>query len=212
MRKMSQNIAMLVACAAVFGGCASRPQITVAQPLSDSADAPYEKILVITLFDSFDARRYLEEEVVTALAEHGVVGVPSTSMMNTKTPVVRQTFLDMVEKIDADAVLLTQLTSHGVNQTERDANPESTYNYWPTYYYNVWEVQLTEYVEPPRLEVEHSLLLASEIFSVQTREPVWGIESKSVFVEVQEDGLDYQIFVKEAEAIVKHLVRSGAIK
>jgi hypothetical protein len=203
--------ASVVALAAILSACANAPQVTVSQPLSESADAPYEKILVVTLFDSFDARRYLEEEIVAHLARQDAVGVASTSMMNTKTPIVAATFIEMVDKIGADAVLLTQLTSHGANMTEKDASPQATYNYWPTYYWNVFQVELTEYVEPPRLEIEHSLILASQVFSVKSREPVWGIESRSVFVEVQEDGLDYGIFVREADAIVRHMTRDRLI-
>lgn len=194
-----------------LGACASSQQTTVVQPLSETADAPYEKFLVITLFDSFDARHYLEEEVVKALGERGTVAVRSTSMMNTKTPVVAQTFIDMVDKIDADAVVLTQLTSYAARDTERDARPEATYNYWPTYYFNVFQVELTEYVEPPRIETEHSLVLATQVYSVQSREPVWGMESRSVFVEVQEDGLDYDVFINEANAIVRQLTRDRLI-
>ena len=137
---------------AVLGACAARPSISVTHALEETADSPYEKILVVTLFDSFDARRYLETEIVKQLAERGVDSVASTSMMNTKTPLVTQTFIDMLDEIGADALLLTQLTSHAANHTEKDARPQATYNYWPTYYYNVFQVQLTEYVEPPRLE------------------------------------------------------------
>lgn len=200
-----------VVIVAAINACASGQQTTVVQPLSDSADAPYRKILVITLFDSFDARRYLEEEIVNALGDRGTAAVPSTSMMNTKTPVVAQTFIDMVDEIDADAVVLTQLTSYAARDSERDARPQATWNYWPTYYFNVFAVQLTEYVEPPRVETEHSLVLATQVFSVRSRQPVWGMESRSVFVEVQEDGLDYDVFVDEANVIVRHMRRDRLI-
>lgn len=195
----------------LFGACASTTRIEVTQKLEESADAPYKKILIVALFDSFDARRYLEDEIVKAMAERGAVGVASTSMMNTKTPLVRQTFIDMIDEIGADALLLTQLTAHHAETTAKDARPQATYNYWPTYYWNVWQVELTEYVEPPRLESEHQLILATQAFSVAEQEPVWAIESNSKFVEVQEDGLDYRIFVNEANAIVTHLKRDGLI-
>lgn len=202
--------AFIVALAAL-GACASSSSVSVTHKLDDSADAPYEKTLVITLFDSFDSRRYLEDEIVKQLAERGAVGVASTSMMNTKTPLVAQTFMDMVKDIGADAVLLTQLTSHEASLSERARRPQATYNYWPTHYYNVFQVELTEYIEPGRVEAEHSLVLATQIYSVQSREPVWGMESSSVFVEIQEDGLEYDIYVDEAAAIVRHLLRDDVV-
>ena len=191
--------------------CGSTPHVEVTQQLEDSADAPYEKILVVALFDSFDARRYLETEIVQAIKKEGAVAIASTTMMKTTTPIVRQTFIDMIDETGADALLLTQLTALDTDVSEQDASPQATYNYWPTYYWNVWSVELTEYVEPPRVLIERSLVLATQAFSVAEREPVWTMESKSQFVEVQEDGLDYNIFIEEANAIVKRMSRDGLI-
>ena len=191
--------------------CGSTPHVEVKQQLEASADAPYEKILVVALFDSFDARRYLETEIVQAIKKEGAVAIASTTMMKTTTPIVRQTFIDMIDETGADALLLTQLTALDTDVSEQDASPQATYNYWPTYYWNVWSVELTEYVEPPRVLIERSLVLATQAFSVAEREPVWTMESKSQFVEVQEDGLDYNIFIEEANAIVKRMSRDGLI-
>lgn len=197
------TMSLLAAC----GGT----QTTVTHPLEATADAPYKKILVVTLFSSFDARRYLEQEIVDSLGKQGVTAIRSTSMMDTTTPVNRQTFLDMIDEVGADALLLTQLTQHDMERSKQAARPQATYNYWPTYYYNVFEVQLTEYVEPPRLNLEHSLVLATQVFSVASKTAVWGMESRSKFVENQEDRLDYNVFVKEAQAIVKSLSHSGLV-
>ena len=202
--------------AAVFGflltSCASHVTTHETYPLLADADAPYDKILVISLFDTFDPRRYLEDEIVKALEEDNIEAVASTSMMDSRTPLVRQTFVDMIDKTGADAILVTQLTAHAADTTERDASPEVSWNYWPTYYWNVFQVEMVEYVEPPRLETDHELILASQVFSVSMEKPVWGMESTSEFTVVQEDGLDYQIFIDEAEAIVSRLRRSDIIK
>ena len=206
-----RRILLLAAIALGAAGCATGPTVTVSQPLAESADAPYRNILVVCLFSSFDARRYLEDEIVKRLEELGVSAVASTSMMDTRTPVVAKTFIDMVDEIGADGLLLTQLTSYGAQQEEVDARPESTVNYWPTYYWNVFAVELTEYVEPPRLQIEHSLVLATQLYSVASREPVWGIDSSSSFTEIEEDGLQYSVFEDEADAVVGQMRRSDVI-
>jgi hypothetical protein len=59
----------------------------------------------------------------------------------------------MVEKLESDAVLVTQLVSLNTDAKMQDMNPRSTHNFRPTYYYNVWSVELTEYVEPQSMEV-----------------------------------------------------------
>jgi len=206
-----QKILLFFGIAVALGACSTGPQITRTQDVSESADTPYKKILVITLFSSFDTRRYLEDEVVLHLAELGTDAVASTSMMNTKTPVTRSTFMAMVEKIDADAVLVTQLASLESKGTVKDMRPEATYNVRPTYYYNVWSVDLKEYVEPQSVEFKHSLVLATQLYSVLNREAVWAVESKSKIVMNHEQVRDYAIIVDEAKAITTHLSRDGLI-
>lgn len=206
-----QKILLFFGIALALGACSTGPQITRTQDVSESADTPYKKILVITLFSSFDTRRYLEDEVVLHLAKLGTDAVASTSMMNTKTPVTRSTFMAMVEKIDADAVLVTQLASLESKGTVKDMRPEATYNVRPTYYYNVWSVDLKEYVEPQSVEFKHSLVLATQLYSVLNREAVWAIESKSKIVMNHEQVRNYAIIVDEAKAITTHLLRDGLI-
>lgn len=208
-RAMLLIAALTVAC--TLAACASRPSISVSQPLMADAGAPYEKTLVVALFESFDARRYLEKEIVKRLEEQGISAVRSTSMMDTTTPVTAATFIDMVEEIDADSVLVTQLTAYETEVSAKGARPESTWNYRPTYYYNVFEVELTEYVEPKVVKLKHDLLLATQMFSVSTREPVWGIDSRARFKENIDRGHDYGVFEREADAIVARLVRDGVV-
>ncbi len=202
---------LVLGMAVALEACSMGPQVTRTQDVSESADTPYRKILVITLLSSFDSRRYLEDEVVRQLAELGTDAVASTSMMNTKTPVTRQTFLAMVEKIGADAVVVTQLVSLASKGTMKDMNPQSTHIFRPTYYYNVWSVELTEYVEPQAAKFEHSPVLATQLYSVLNHEAVWAIESKSKIVQDFDEVKGYSIIVDEAKAIATHLSRDGLL-
>lgn len=201
----------MLALTVLSAACASGPRVTTVQPLAESADTPYRKILVVALFESFDSRRYLETETVKRLSELGVDAVASTSMMNSRTPVVRSTFVDMVEKIDADAVLVTQLANLESKAKVVNMRPEATYNIRPTYYYNVFSVELTEYVEPRSVELKHSLSLVTEMLSVKRKEPVWSIQSDTTIVQDHDQARDYSIFVREANAIATHLSRDGLI-
>lgn len=199
----------LLAVAAILSACASAPNVTTVQELSDSADAPYDNILVVSLFESFDTRRYLEKEIVALLSTQGVNAVASTSLMDTRTPVTRATFLAMVENLDSDAVLVTQLVSLNTGAKMQDMNPQSTHIFRPTYYYNVWSVELTEYVEPQSMELNHTLVLATQLYSVLNKESVWAIESKSKIVQDYDHRQDYSVIVDEATAITQHLSGDG---
>jgi len=206
-----QKIPLFFWFAVAIGACTTGPQITRTQEVSESADAPYQKILVITLHSAFDSRRYLEDEVVKKLSELGTDAIASTSMMNTKTPVTRETFLAMVQEIDADAVLVTQLVSLESKGKVKDMNPQATRNFRPTYYYNVWSVELEEYVEPQAVEFKHSLVVATQLYSALSREVVWAIESKSKIAQGFDEQANYSVFVDEAQAIATHLSRDGLI-
>ena len=201
----------IVSLSLVLGACSTGPRITKTQAVSASADVPYKNILVITLLSSFDSRRYLEEEVVAQLSHCGTQAVASTSLMDARTPVVRDTFMIMVRDIDADAVLLTQMVSLRSVGTMVDMNPESTVNLRPTGYWNVFSVDTTEYVEPQAVDFEHSLVMKTDLFSVKSEVTVWGIESRSKFELGFDQAKDYRVIVDEARAIVASLAGDGII-
>ena len=194
----------------MLGACAGT-QVTQVQSLSEAADAPYGDVLVISLFKSFDARRYLEKEIVKQLKAKGVNAVASTSQMDTRTPVTRETFRDMADALGSDAVLVTQLISFDTQAKMKDARPESTYNIRPTYYFNVWSVELTEYVAPKRLQLNHDIALATQVYSVARREPVWAIESQTSISLDYDQLRDISVMTDEARVIASHLSRDGLL-
>lgn len=195
----------------LLGACAMSSQVTRVQDVSDAAETPYKKILVIGLFESFDSRRYLETEMVKQLSSRGTDAVAGTSMMDSKTPVNRHTLIPLVEEIGADAVLVTQLVSLASDAEVKDMNPQSTHIFRPTYYYNVWTYELTEYVEPQSVDFEHALKLATQLYAVSTKEPVWAIEIDSKIKQDSDHLRDYSLFVNEAETIVSEVSRAGLI-
>ncbi len=206
---MNKNIFLLSILVLLYA-CAA-PQVTRVQPLAASADAPYDNVLVVSMFSSFDMRRIVEKEIVKQLAAQGTKAVASTSMMDTRTPVNRKTFVDMVESLDSDAVLVTQLVSLDSESKMKDMNPQATYNFRPTYYYNIWSVDLTEYVEPQRLELKNTVLLATTVYSASSKEPVWGIQTQSKFTQDFDQQRGIGAVQEEATAIALYLKRDGLI-
>jgi hypothetical protein len=197
--------------AVVLTGCAGGTQVTRVQPLAEAASPPYENILVVALLGSYDNRRYLEKELVTQLTESGTKAVASTSMMNTKTPMIRQTFVDMVDKINADAVLVSQLKSVESTENLKTMRPEATYNFRPTWYYNVWSVDLDEYVAPPSMQFSHSMVLATQLLTVSEKDTVWAIESAFVVEEQLDQLWSYSVFINQAKAISSAMNRDRLI-
>ena len=206
---MNKSIA-LVGLALFLAGCAG-PQVTRTQPLAESADNPYDDILVVSLFKSFDTRRIFEREVARQLEERGIEAVPSTSLIDVKTPLNRDTVLAAVERSGADAVLVTQLLDSATTSRFRDRSPEATYNFRPTYYYDVWSVEFTEYVEPKGLEAKHEFTMATQVFSTSTKEPVWTIETHSKLKRNIDRQFSGTSIADEAKAIVGAMARDGLL-
>jgi len=206
---MIKNL-LILAAVVLLSACAG-PKVTRIQELSSTADAPYDNVLVVSLFKSFDARRYLEKEIVKQLSTHGVTAVASTSLMDTRTPVTRQTFVAMVESHGSDSVLITQLVDLETEAKLKDARPESTYNITPTYYFNVWNVELDEYVQPQGMTLDHSIALATQLYSVAKQEAVWAIESTTkISLDYDQRG-DVSVINDEAKSIVSYLSRDGLL-
>ena len=201
----------ILACLALALSACAGTQVTKVQKLSSSADAPYSNILVIALFESYDARVYLEKEIVKQLSERGVTAVASTSKMTPRIPANRETFLAMVDELGSDAVLITRLVNHDAEVKVKDMRPQSTYNVTHTYYYNVWNVELEEYVQPQYMQFKHSIVLATQLYSASTREPVWAIESKNKIVDTFDRPGGVTVIRDEAKAITSHLSRDGAL-
>ena len=63
-----------------------------------------------------------------------------------------------------------------------------------------------------QIDFEHKLSLATQLYSVQERDVVWAIEAHSDIIQAFDDGRDYSVYVKEAEAIVGSLVKDGLVK
>jgi len=195
---------------ATLAACAGS-QVTTTQKFAAAADAPYKNVLVIFLAKSFDSRRYLETEIVKKLAEQGTQAVRSTAMMDSRTPANRETFIAMVQEMKADAVLVTQIADLQSSGEMVNMNPQATYNFRPTYYYNVWSVDLQEYKEPQAINFEHALSLATQLYSVQSRDVVWAIESNSKIKQDFDQERIYSVYVDEAEKIVRQLSRDRLI-
>lgn len=202
---------LLIGTTLFLAACSAGPQVTRVQDLSETADAPYDNVLVISLFKSFDVRRYFENDIVKELENRGVRAVASTSLMDTRTPVSRETFLSMVDSLKSDAVLVTQLVDAQSTGKMKDMNPEVSYNVRSTYYYNVWSVEQTEYIEPQGLELTHNIVLATQLFSVRDLKPVWAIESKTKIVMAYDKRGDVSVITAEAKAIANHLSRDGLL-
>ncbi|MCJ7590715.1 MAG: hypothetical protein MUO51_05120 [Woeseiaceae bacterium] len=94
---------------------------------------------------------------------------------------------------------------------KKDDNTRYKYSLDSTYYYNVYAINATMYVEPQTVEFNHAVRLATQLISVARQEPVWAIESTS---KVAQDAIHdriYSIIVSEAKGITSNMRRDGLL-
>lgn len=192
-------------------GCATGPSVSTSGALPATSDGPYKNVLVLVLFSKFDTRRYVEDEIVKDLAAQGISAVASTSMMTTKTPLTREFIVETMTELGSDGLLLTQLADLRTSGKILDMNPQATYNIRPTYYVNVFTVDLTEYIEPQDVRVTHELSTSSDLYSFATKEKVWGMVTHSKIKENVDHMRDFSIIVREADAISSALIRDAVV-
>ena len=173
---------------------------------------PYDNLLIIALLGQYESRKRLERAIVDELAERGVSAVASTSQMKTTTPMTRPNYLKIVEAQNPEALMIIQLRdSEASIELKESASPEATYNVTPTWWFNVWEVELTEYREPKSPELTGSYLLLTEVYEVATRERVWAIRSTGGITGGVSIAANYMAFLDEGAAQVKRMRRDGLI-
>ncbi len=202
-----------VLCIATFLATAAgaAPKVKRVQKLADDAGAPFHNILVVTLFPDFGGGKTLEKRIVGLLAERGTKSVASTSMMNTKTPQTPETYLALVDRTGADAVLVTQLVDVESDIEAKDANPQASVKFTSVFRFDLWGREVTEYVEPKLVTQKGEVLLVTQMFSVEKREAVWAIQSKLKFKMDVSEPRPYGAYDDESKSIVKYLVRDGLI-
>lgn len=193
------------------GGCATGPKVSTSGALPAESDGPYKNVLVLVLFSKFDTRRYVEDEIVKDLAANGIKAVASTSMMTTKTPLTREFIVETMTELGSDGLLLTQLADLETTGKIIDMSPQATYNIRPTYYVNVFTVDLTEYIEPQDVRITHKLSTSSDLYSFATKEKVWGMVTHSKIKENVDHMRDFSIIVREADAISAALLRDAVV-
>lgn len=209
--KLTVKSAILSLIAVLGSGCTSLPTVSTTSALPDSADGPYEHVMVVVLFSKFDTRRYLEDEIVKDLKAAGVDATASTSLMTTKTPFTREFIVESMTDLGSDALLVTQLADLEASGKIIDMRPEATYNVRPTYYVNVFSVDLQEYIEPQDVRITQELSTSSDLYSFKNQTKVWSMVTHSKFKENVDHMRDYSIFVREADAISGAMIKDGVI-
>lgn len=197
-----RNLIMVTMSLVLFSACGvAPPTVSTTNGLPETSDGPYEHVLVLFLYSKFDTRRYLEDEIVKDLTAQGIKATTATSMMTSRTPLTPKFVVELMTELGADSLLLTQLADLRTTGKVVNMRPEATYNFYPTYYVNVFQVTLDEYLEPPDVQFTHELSTSSDLYALSSRDKVWSMVTQSKFKENRDHVADYSIILREADAI-----------
>ena len=110
-------------------------------------------------------------------------------------------------------MLVTQLVDKTKSKTKvKERNPQTSYKVNETFFWNVWDVQVVEYMEPEYLETKLSVDLITELYQVDSQQRVWAIESKAKIVKDLSRPDYYPFIDSDAAKIVARMRSEGIIQ
>ncbi len=179
----------------------------------DFDGAPFSQFLIVGISENRDSRRHYETMMVSALADHGIKAVASTRVMKPGVPMDQHTVAAAAKESGSDAVLVARLKSAqteaqivkgptSVKIQPNSGNPInfSDYDYEPMQFrYNYETMQ-----NPDSLEIERTVVVATDVYEVASGEKVWGVESTTF----DKKGM-HQLIDSESSAVVRQLKRDG---
>lgn len=195
----------------LIGGCASGPKITSLPAEAEPVDAPYTNVLVVSLFKSVKTRKRFENEVVSQLSARGVEATAMTSVQSSGDTLDRDAVLRQVQRLGADAVLVTQLLSLDSNLKEKKQSPFGGYKFRTTPYHNVYGVETVIYDKLPLTEMVYDAAVRTDLYAASSKKTVWSMGSERHVEYDAEQPVNYINVIDEAQVVVRRLAKKKLI-
>lgn len=212
MATMLRRVSLSLVLVLFLGACATGSKITKLQAEAEPVDAPYNNVLVVSLFKTVDVRKRFERALVGQLEARGVKATAMTALVSASDDVNRDAVIKQVERTGADAVIVTRLVSVEPSVKEKKESPFASYKFHSTGYAGVYEVDQTEYSKLGMMEIVYDLATRTDLYSTSSQKMVWSIGAERKVEHNVDDPWDHDVVANEAKAIVSQLTTGRLIK
>lgn len=137
----------------------------------------FENFLVIGVANDFEGRASFERKLVSELRSMGVNATALYVVAGGNTPIERNAIEALVEENGYDAVLISRVLNRETDTALKTGSTEAKAVRKDGRPINLFRYDYEELNEPPTLDFNTSVKLSTELFSADSSEKVWAIES-----------------------------------
>lgn len=194
----------LVAAALLTGACATSSGSS--QQTMSYAGTGFSNFLVIGVGKDFENRVMFERKLVSELRALDAEATALYLVAGGNKPIERSVVEKLVEENDYDAVLITRVLDRdsdasikagasGAKAVRKDGRPIDLFRY-----------DYEELNDPPSLDLSLTVRLSTDLFSVESSEMVWAIES-----EVSGEEGYSSVILESVETIIRQMKKEELV-
>lgn len=141
------------------------------------AGPAFSKVLVIGVADSFSGRATFERNLARELNGNGTTATAYYTLVDAQSAIDRESVETVVNEHRFDAVLITRVLNRDVASSVKEGSSSAKKTRRDGGVAELFRYDYEELNEPAELSLEFSVVISSEVFSAETANRVWAIES-----------------------------------
>jgi len=168
-------------CTVALLGCGTADRVVRLYENPEFVGGPFTNILVVGVHEDADARRRFESGVAGAIREGGTSATPSLNFMRSSDGISRESIVEIVDRENFDAVLVTRLVDLDVQVERREGRSTAQAQRRDDLaLVDFFRYDYVEYQDPMTTTAVRTVVLVTDLYNVADESKVWGVESTSI--------------------------------
>jgi len=189
-------------------GCSTADRVVRLYENPDFVGGPFTNVLVVGVHEDADARRRFESSVAGSIREGDTNATPSLNFMRSTDEISRDSIVEIVEREDFDAVLVTRLVDLDIQIERREGRSTAQAQRRDDLpLVDFFRYDYVEYQDPMTSTAVRTVVLVTDLYNVADESRVWSVESTSI----QKDSV-YDLVNGISDALVSALTRDNLIR
>jgi len=188
-----------------FAGACSTTSVS-SQDGTNYSGPGFDNILVIGVANDFEGRATFERKLVSELRALGADATALYLVAGGNKPIERSAIEALVKEYGYDAVLISRVLNRDTDASIKAGSAEGKAVRKDGRPINLFRYDYEELNEPPTLDLNMSVRLSTELFSVDSSEKVWAIESEIS----GNDGVP-SLVIEAVDTIIRQMMRNKLV-
>jgi len=192
------SLSLSLAIVLLVGACASQTSVSSSWHDKSPANSKFENLLVVAVSDNTDTRLSFEDAVVYDLRSPNTQAWASARGMGADQEINEENLRKLVEEKQADAVVVTKVTSMEIKAVEAGGRTNVIENQQDTGMGmvpqrrsgTIFQYDYNETVEPVYTTAEYTTVLTTDVYSAASGEHVYTVVSTATKQETLADVID----------------------